>query len=304
MPLLTLNDSLKIYKNSIRKNPKFGMDIHRTDFECEDVVVLEKDITFQKNNPIKFGFYVLFLCLDGEITRYVNQHKYHISKYSLQCIPPNTIYNFENITETSQVYILLFTEPFIKVYKPKHVTQALQEIFDFHNNNLQPALLSQSLFAKILHFYQDINNELHEKEEGYQHIIRLIIYKIMILLMREKRKIIHLEHSFQTRAQQLSHAYLGLIEKHFLKFKKVSDYATLLGITPKHLGETIKETLGNSALSFIHHRLLKEALYLLEYTDLTISQISNALSFANVSEFTRFFKTHNKITPKAFRLSR
>lgn len=74
-------------------------------------------------------------------------------------------------------------------------------------------------------------------------------------------------------------------------------------VSSKHLGETVKETLGKNALSCIHHRLFKESLYLLEYTNLSIAQIASMLSFETPSEFSRFFKTHQKITPKAFRLA-
>lgn len=303
MPLLTLKELLKVYKYSFVKNPKFGMDIYRDDFECQDIVILEKDVTLKKNVPIKFDFYALLLCIEGQLIRNINQYEYLISEHTLQLLPPNTIYSFENITETTQIYILFFTEPFIKANKPEHVSQSIHDIFDFHNNNFHPAKLSQSLFARVLHLYKEINTELHEKQEGYPTISRLIIFKLLIILMRKKKEQNDLKNTFKTRAEQLLHDYIGLVEKHFLEFRKISDYAKLLNITSKHLGETIKETLGQNALTPIHRRLLKEALYLLEYTDLSISQIGTILAFDNPSEFTRFFKAHYKITPKAFRLN-
>ena len=135
MPLLTLEDALKVYKHSFVKNPKFGMDIYREDFECQGVAILEKDITLKKNIPIKFDFYALLLCLEGELKRNLNQYEYFIPKHSLQIIPPNTIYHFENITETTQIYILLFSESYIKANQPKLLAQSIQDLFDFHIKN-------------------------------------------------------------------------------------------------------------------------------------------------------------------------
>lgn len=302
MYLLTLNEALKIYKYSFVKNPKFGIDLYRDDFESNGVAILEKDVTLKKNIPLKFDFYALLVCLEGELKRNLNQYEYFIPPHSLQLIPPNTIYSFENITETTQIYILLFTESYIKVNQATHVSQNIKNLFDFHLNNLQPAILTTSLFTRVFHIYEDINTELHEKQEDYHTIVRLLIFKLLFILKRSKKDQNKLDTLSKTRAQQLASSYLDLIEKHFLKFKKVSDYAKILGITSKHLGEIIKETLGESALSYIHHRILKEALYLLEYTNLTISQVATTLAFDNPSEFTRFFKSHYIITPKAFRL--
>lgn len=302
MPLLTLEEALKVYKYSFVKNPKFGMDIYRDDFECQGVTILEKDVNLKKNIPIKFDFYALLLCLEGESKRHLNQYEYFVAKQSLQLIPPNTIYCFENITETTQIYILLFSESYIKANQSNHITQTIEDIFYFHNTNFQPIMLTTSLFSRVLNIYEDINTELYEQQEDYNTIIRLFILKLLLILKRGKKTQNILDAPFKTRAQQLTHSYLDLIEKHFLEFRKISDYAKLLGITSKHLGETIKETLGQSALMYIHHRLLKEALYLLEYTPLTISQIAITLAFDNPSEFTRFFKSYYKMTPKVFRL--
>lgn len=302
MPLLKLEDALKVYQYSFVKNPKFGMDLFRNDNEIDGVAILEKNVHLQKNTPLKFDFYALLLCLDGELIRHLNQYTYQITKQTLQLLPPNTIYSFENITETTEIYILLFSEAYIKSHKEHHITQTIEELFDYHHTNLSPVHLSNSVYTRVLNLYMDVNNELHERQEGYYSIIKLIILKLLILLKREK---VNQKTAlvFTSRAQHLTHCYLELIETHFLSYKKVSDYAKLLHVSSKHLGETVKETLGKNALSCIHHRLFKESLYLLEYTDLSIAQIASMLSFETPSEFSRFFKTHQKITPKAFRLA-
>lgn len=301
MHLLNLEDAMNVYKYFFVRNPKFGIDLFRSDTIIEDVLVLEKNINLKKNIPIKFDFYALLLCVDGELTRNVNQYSYAISKHSLQLIQPNTIYSFENITDTTEIYILLFSESYIKMDKENHVIQNIEDLFDYHNSNLRPIQLSTSTYTRIFNLYGDINSELQEKQDGYHSLIRLIIIKLLIILKREKNSQ-YTTRDFSTRGEQLAYLYLDLIEKYFSSHTKVADYAKILDVTPKHLGETVKEILNRSALSCIHHRITKEALYLLEYTNLSISQIASTLSFQSPSEFSRFFKSHYKITPKAFRL--
>lgn len=300
MPLLSIQEAIKVYKYSFVKNPKFGMDLYRDDLEIEDVLVLEKNVNLQKNIPIKFDFFALLLCLDGESKRYLNQYTYTITKHSLQLIPPNTIYSFENITPTTEIYILLFTESYVKANRDHHYTQWIQELFDFHCDDFSPILLPASMYSRVMNLYQDINSELHEKQEGYHSLVRLMILKLLIFLKREKNTQTTSLKTFATRAEQLTYLYLDLIEKHFLVYKKVSDYAKLLDVSTKHLGETIKETLGKNALSCIHYRVFKESLYLLEYTNLSIAQIASNLTFQTPSEFSRFSKLTRKSLPKNF----
>lgn len=303
MPLLSLKEAIKVYKYSFTKNPKFGIDLYRDDVEIDGVLILEKNISLKKNNPLKFDFYALLLCLDGESIRYLNQYSYTITKHSLQLIPPNTIYSFENVTEAAEIYILLFSETYVKANQEHHYTQWIQELFDFHCNDFSPIMLPASMYSRVLNLYQDINSELHEKQEGYHSLVRLMILKLLIFLKREKNTQATSRKTFTTRAEKLTHLYLDLIEKHFLTYKKVSDYAKLLDVSTKHLSETIKESLGNNALSYIHYRVYKESLYLLEYTNLSITQIASNLAFQTPSEFSRFFKSQSKITPKSFRLN-
>jgi len=73
-------------------------------------------------------------------------------------------------------------------------------------------------------------------------------------------------------------------------------------ISSKHLSETVKEKLGKSALHFIHKRIIKEAKYLLIYSDKTIYSIAVSLNFQDASQFTRFFKKNVEMTPKDYRL--
>lgn len=144
---------------------------------------------------------------------------------------------------------------------------------------------------------------MHEKQEDYLDIIKLLILKLLFILKRCKTTTTPVTSvHFETKAQKIAHDYLNLVEKQFIEVKKVSDYAKLLNVSSKHLSETIKKVLGNKALFYIHNRLLKEAQYLLEFTNLDIVEISTILHFNNQSVFTKFFKTFCDMTPSQYRL--
>lgn len=301
--LLSIDEALKSYSYFHKKNPTFGMDIFIEGFQSDGIALVQKNEIFNKSNPVKFGFYTLVLCLYGETIRKVNQYEFKISKYSLQLIPPNSLFSFESITETTITYVLAFTDEFMKFGEQTSESELITALLAYHQNNIDNVNLPINTYTRVKNIYEAINSELHEKQEDYLDIIKLLILKLLFILKRCKTTTTPVTSvHFETKAQKIAHDYLNLVEKQFIEVKKVSDYAKLLNVSSKHLSETIKKVLGNKALFYIHNRLLKEAQYLLEFTNLDIVEISTILHFNNQSVFTKFFKTFCDMTPSQYRL--
>ena len=302
-PYLTIERALSIYKHSFKKNPTFGMDVYKEDFMAQDVATLQKDGSLQKSaTPIKFDFFSLSLCLKGCAVHIVNQHEFQVEEYSFQLVPAGSMFSQDIMREQTEIYIILFTEAFIKFGNDKHGSENIERLFEYHNENMDNIILASNMFTRVKTIFEDIDAELHDKRDDYLLIIKLLILKLLFILKREKRAKHLAFPKYKTRAEQIAHRYMYLIEKHFLRFKKVSDYAPLLDITPKHLTETVGKTLGKSALWCIHSRILQEALYLLEHTPLSINQIATYLGFNTPSDFSRFFTHYYHISPKTYRL--
>lgn len=300
--LLSLEEAVKTFRYFHKKNPTFGMDITVEGFKPEGIVVAQRNESYNKSNPAKFDFYALVLCLYGELHRKINQYDYTIQKYSLQLIPPNTITSFECKNDKTITYILAFSEEFIQFLDNESNSELIQSLLDYHQNNFDNVVLPKHAYTRVKNIYESINAELYEKQEDYLVIIKLLIMKLLFILKRHKEiKTPHIP-LYETKGNKIAHEYLNLVEKHFIERRQVSDYAKLLDITSKHLSETIKKVLGKRALYYIHNRILKEAQYLLEYTDFEIVKIASILNFHNQSVFTKFFKATYAMTPTEYRL--
>jgi AraC-like DNA-binding protein len=81
----------------------------------------------------------------------------------------------------------------------------------------------------------------------------------------------------------------------------VSDYASKLAVSPKHLSKIIKHESGKNPSDFIDEMLLMEVKCMLRYTDLSVAEISYQLEFADPSHLTKFFKKHTEMTPLQYR---
>jgi AraC family transcriptional activator of pobA len=155
-------------------------------------------------------------------------------------------------------------------------------------------------FAHAVSLYEQLSSELRMKNDDYKIVAKMLINQLLFLLKREKLNFgLKQNH---TRAEQICSEFLLLIEEHYWQKKSVKEYALLLGITAKHLSETVKSTLHHTALSYIHVRIIKEIQYLLCFGDMSIKQIAYALHFETLSQLGRFFKRHEGMSPKAYRL--
>ncbi len=299
LPLFTIQQTINTYKYLFQPDPDFGMDFYADDFEAKDIVLLDDTKAGSQGIPIHFSYYALFLRLEGETTRTINQFSYVIKPQSIQLVNPGSIYSFKDITVASRTYVLLFDKAFIE---EDNLSLGIQDsILDFHRMCQRDVILDVTLYAEVIHIYEQLSSELRAKRDDYKTISKMLINQLLYMLKREKTSSgLRQDH---TRAEQLCSEFLILIEENYHHKRSVQEYAFLLGITPKHLSETVQATLHHTALSYIHVRIIKEVQYLLCFSKMPIKQIAYALNFDTLSQFGRFFKRNEGISPKEYRLN-
>lgn len=96
--------------------------------------------------------------------------------------------------------------------------------------------------------------------------------------------------------------FLRLVEADFRNRVPLADYARRLGVSVTHLTRMCRETLGSSALSVVHDRIMLEARRNLVYTTMSVAEISEALGFSDPAYFSRFFTARTGARPTAFRI--
>lgn len=291
MELLSMAQALDLYKQVHVKEPKFGMNVLSHDFKPHDIVVVQSNSQKKEGVPVRCDFYTLVFCLTGGSVRYVNQFEYTINEHSLHLLPPESIHSFKDLFDKTEYYVIMFDKDFSKE----------TDILSFHNTHLESVDLEPSLFTKVKDIFEAIDSELKRDDVDRYLYAQYLLNLLLLILKREKLQIKNDTH--KTRSDVISSQFLSLLEEHFKTMKHVSDYASLLHLTPKYLSETVKEKLGKSALYFIHKRIVKEAKYLLVYSDRTIYDIALTLNFQDASQFTKFFKLKVGQSPKAFRIS-
>lgn len=119
---------------------------------------------------------------------------------------------------------------------------------------------------------------------------------------------INLPKKILARQNEITQSYLAELDKHIAEILsgeatemfEIRDFAKILHIHPRHLSNTVKFVTGKSPCSFFEEKILDIAKEKLACSKMSISQIAFDLTF-DPSNFTKFFKRFEGITPKDYR---
>lgn len=112
-----------------------------------------------------------------------------------------------------------------------------------------------------------------------------------------------------TRKDEITADFFRLLDEHISNILEgkvqemfhIKDFAALLHIHPTHFSNTIKLTTGKSPCDFMEVRLAEEAKKMLRDTAMPIADICYRLTFHEPTNFTKFFKTMEGMTPRQYR---
>lgn len=91
------------------------------------------------------------------------------------------------------------------------------------------------------------------------------------------------------------------IRKHSHENISLTDLSELCNLSPRRLSAQFSRETGLSIVDYIHQIKLKEAASLLQYSNYSITEISNYLGYSTQSYFTARFKEYYGLTPLQFR---
>lgn len=294
---LKLNEFLESYMSFGSKRN----DIFKQGYELFYIARLQdlREISKPPFPPVKAKTHSLILLTSGVLVMKVGFQPIEIHKNECIVVPTGKVFSYsvENFKQGAEAegficgfsddfligqigswdllksfeFLTVWGNPIIKLKNQlaKYLVQSLHRILDeYTTNRLQNKLIIQShLIATLC----DLNID-------YQPLS---------------------SHKNKT-AVKLTNRFIELLHKNINTKLQVSDYASLLNISPNHLNKTIKLITQKSPSVWIRESLINEAKVLLFQTDLSIQEIASELGIDDQSYFTRLFKKQEGITPVAY----
>lgn len=194
-------------------------------------------------------------------------------------------------------YSLLFGADF---FEPKKHQYEIQHEFPYFKLNSNPAYkLSQLDLPLIKNLFDTIYEEFKKDDS---HKVEIVRSYVLVLLLQIKRVVGNATELVQLkRYQEITANFEELILKETSKYKTIADYADQLNITPIYLSECVKKATGVTAKKILSNYMTLRAKALLQQTTSSVAQIAYEMGFDEPTNFIKFFKNNEGITPAAFR---
>lgn len=280
------------FQNS--QNPGAGFDLIR----LEDLH-RRTDLNHSPFQLHLVEFYLVILIETGEGLHTIDFKDYPYQPGTILTIRKDQIHRFhENASVRGTM--LLFTNEFLVSY-----LEALEVMKTFQ-------LFNDVLSAPTLHLSGTKRKEIHDLTERIAEeylrvndayslgIIRSELHILLTRLYRLKAD----NNELISERKYLSEfiEFQGLIEQHIVAYKKVMDYARMMGRSTKTLNTVTQSIIHKSAKGFIDEICTKQIKRLLINTEDSVKEVAFSLGFEETTNFYKYFKRQTGLTPEQFRV--
>ena len=227
-------------------------------------------------------------------------------------LQPGTVY-FNNpghikeftVRELKSLTVLTLSEAFLKENVHAHIFDEFPFLL---SETVPPRLLDQEQFAELEELYLQIQKAY---QSGSTYRFKLIghLFVVILIKIRENFWKGYDPICEGDRASEIVRRFKVNIEKHYRdlskgnieKVNRVQEYADLLNLHPNYLNTVIKTKTGKSVGTWISEKTIAEAKALLRNSNMPIKEISYRLGFAEIQNFSAYFKKHTDSTPVYYR---
>lgn len=244
-------------------------------------------------------FHLLILFTAGRATHYLDFERVTCTPGTLLHVRPGQVQQFR-VTTAAEAHIVLFTPEFIPHEQMRTETDGLGNLVD----QVLPDGIHQGDMAQlrgVVNAFLALSDEYAETD-GSPLCARILQHLLQTLLLRILRV------SCGTGSQSVYGGYLRtfrrfakLVDVHFSETRTVMSYARMLGCSEKTLNRACLACSDTAPKELIGRRVALEAKRLLAHTDDPIDRIAQAVGFSETTNFTKFFRSRERVGPTEFR---
>ena len=264
-----------------------------------DLVALNSIKQYIYKHPVHtLSYFDITIITGGSGTISINDEQYRLSQGDIIFSKPGEIRAWDK-SDLPQGYALIFEEDFLLSFFNDR--SFIQHLSYFKRDRISARIHISEIYTRVENLIQHIIEEIKNEQSKDRHILRALLYEMLMLLNREyARTHVFVEEKPQNRYID---RFVRLVDKDFKTHHDTRHYAAELCITPNYLNEIVQKQMSINPKCYLQNRIIQEAKVLLSYTNLSISEVADQLNFENPSYFIRFFRKQTNLTPLQYRHS-
>jgi len=234
-------------------------------------------------------YYELIFLSQGDGFHCVESEKHMVSTPDFYFLKPGQLHYWQ-FTSIPKGFVVLFKDDEFNAVKENLLIDLIRKLTDTTRLKIQPDKYPT-------HLLEEIYNEFQLNTQYSKEIIHGLLKALFGKLLQIKKE----SPNSPNQPQPVYERFMQLLVKECPQLHKVNEFADLLYITPQNLNIICRKQTGKSASEIITNQLLLEAKRYILHTDNTINEIAEILSFTDASNFIKFSKKQEHITPVQFR---
>ncbi len=235
---------------------------------------------------------MIILCHRGEATIRIDGKRHCLTAGSVAILPEKHIISLDSHSEDVCRSMLFVSTDFI-LDMPSPIDTNI-----FVYSRFTPVInVSGEKLEDFGSHFRFIDKERRERGRYRTHIIKSLIYALLLELTAEYEEHYDTGSRDRIRDESLSDSFFRLLAANFREHRSVSWYADRLNLTPKYLSQIVRNNTGRGILDWLHESVMIEAKMLLKTSGMTVQQISEQLNFSSPSAFVQFYRKHSGLTP-------
>lgn len=225
----------------------------------------------------------------------IGSERYEIGKDEMLFVPAGQVFSFGTGEENKGFLFVFHRDLFISKLMQSDPFQEFGFLKVWGNPHIR---LDKSQAERVLHLLHRLFEDYIENGLKNTGIIRSYLAALLHEVNLNQAAAVPRRSS---APGDLANRFRELLHAHVVTRKQVTDYASLLNVTPNHLNKVVKSVTGKSPTRWIDEALVSEAKILLLQSRLSVQEIAQAIGFEDPSYFTRLFRKYEQATPTAFR---
>lgn len=226
----------------------------------------------------------LFYIVSGDGQFRIEEDLYPVKANQLVVVNPNVVHTEVSYEAHPLEYIVLGIEGLELSASREHANR--YQILDYQGS------------GDVLTCLRNILRETQAAQPGYETVCQAYMEILILRLMR------CVSFSVSALRPPVSHQCAAIrhyIDSHYKESLTLDDLARESHINKYYLAHVFKEEYGMSPINYLISRKIGESRYLLQETNMSMSQIARVLGFSSASYFSQSFRRAEGISPMEYR---
>ena len=218
-------------------------------------------------------------------------------------IPPAMTFRVDAATDYAAVRGMIFDMSIIEANLENFDSEVFYMFYVQSKNKITVFGTDHPVNPTLKRFMTESYDEYSEKEICYKLPIRANIYHMMTALLRyycgSKNELDRMIYHNVLRLRPV----ISYIDEHFREKIYIEELSAMINVSPDYFTKMFKESIGKTPIDYINGMRVNSAMSLLCTTEMSMTEIAEAIGFCNPNYFHKIFKQYMMTSPLAYRKS-